>query len=283
MEREYLLTITAFAFGGAVVWLLALPAGWAWLSVRGPERVAWWRLVLPLLGGAVVLAFLVGWATQEADPADERADAFLYLLAVLSASVVIRASVRATKALRHGTGAHVPIGTIGIVRPRIVVTPEFRESVSDDVFAAALAHEAAHARSRDPLRIWLAQLAADLQWPAPGTARRFAEWLVALEAKRDDEAVSSGISGEALAEAILTAARLHRVGAVGVIANAHGAGEGVAWRVRRLLADAGGRSSSRARAPWLAPLSCCALIAGALWLGIHFGDAVLGVLPGIGS
>lgn len=282
MELELVLTIIAFALFGGVVWLLALPAGWGRSLERAPERAAWWRLVLPLLGGALMLAFLLGWAVQEADPADERAGVLLHILAMLSGSVVLRALVRALTSLRLGRNAYIPIGTLGLWRPRIVVSQEFRESVTDDVLAAALAHESAHVKNRDPLRIWVAQLAADLQWPVPGASRRFSTWLLALEADRDDEALANGVSGEDLAEGILAAMRLQRAAATLLCAHAEGDGEGIAWRVRRLLLARTATGPSKRGATWVASASCVVLMTAALWFGVHYGDAVLGFLPGMG-
>lgn len=282
MDPEIVLAVVAFALFGVVVALVAFPAGWGRLRQADGERVAWWRLVLPLLVGALVFAFFFGWAVQEADPADEHTGPVLHLLALMSGAVVLRAIVRAAKAVRLGASSRVPIGTMGLWTPRVVVSREFRENVSDDVLAAALAHETAHVRRRDPLRIWLAQLAADLQWPVPGTARRFSAWLLALETERDDEAVASGVAGEDLAEAILAAARLHRVHTPSLCAHIEGAGEGIAWRVRRLLAGDGPKGVPQRSTPFLAAGSCFALLSTAAWLGLHYGDAVLRVLPGMG-
>lgn len=281
MDPEVVLAIVAAALCAVVVWLVAVPASLAWLRSRHPERVAWWRLVLPLFASALVFAFLLGWAIQEPDPADESVGLVLRLLALLSGGVVLRAAVRGVHALRRVSQERIPIGTIGILRPTIVLSPEFRDRVSGEVLAAALAHEAAHARRRDPLRIWLAQLAADLQWPVPGTARRFSAWLIALEAERDDEALSTGVSGGDLAEAILVAARLHQSTRGNLCAHAKGRGEGIAWRVRRLLAATPSTSRQARAASWVVPASCFMLIA-AVWLGVHYGDSVLRLLPGIG-
>jgi hypothetical protein len=104
---------------------------------------------------------------------------------------------------------------------------------------------------------------------------------LALEAERDDEALASGVAEDDLAEAILIAARLHRHNAAAPYAYAAGGGEGVAWRVRRLLC-----ATERRRAPprtlWAVPAACVGLLASALWLGMVCGDAVLDALPGIG-
>ncbi len=283
MEREALLAIVALALVGAVVWFLALPIGRMWPRAPGSEPVAWWRLVFPLFAGVVVLAFLLGWALQAPDPADQRAGIALHLLAIFTTGMVIRALIRSVSSLRSYACARIPIGTIGLLTPRIVVSEEFRRRAPAAVLTAALAHEAAHARGRDPLRIWLAQLAADLQWPIPGTGRRLSAWLLALEVRRDDEAVANGVPPEDLAEAILTAARLHCAPTTRLCAGAAGSGEGIAWRVRRLLSlEAHGSSIFRSRGSWVIRAFCFAFVLGAIWLGLAYGDAALGALPGVG-
>ena len=55
--------------------------------------------------------------------------------------------------------------TVGLVRPRVRIDERLRDAVPAPSLAAVQAHEEAHARHRDPLRIWLAQTITDLQWP----------------------------------------------------------------------------------------------------------------------
>lgn len=282
MVLELVLALIAFAVFSLVVWLAALPATWPLRRSHESERVAWWRLVFPLFVGALVISFLLGWAIQEGDPADERVGTIPKVLALVSCAVVLRACYRAATAVRLGELARVPIGTIGLLNPRVVVSDEFRKSVSSEVLAAALAHERAHVRGRDPLRIWLAQFAADLQWPVPRTAQRFSAWLVALEAERDDEALANGASGEDLADAILTAARFHVAAATRPCAYVEGAGGGVAWRVRRLLSATRPTRPLNWQVRWLTLASCLVLLASAVGLGTRYGDCVLGMLPGVG-
>jgi Zn-dependent protease with chaperone function len=282
MDPEVVLVIVAAALFGVVVWLVALPAGRAPRHPFDSEPLAWWRLVHPLFGGSLVCAFLWGWALQEPNPADEHVGLAFQLLAMLAAGIMVRALLRSARALRASSTAGVAIGTIGFRSPRVFVSEEFRRSVSDRVLAAALAHEAAHVKGRDPLRIWLAQMFADLQWPIPGTSRRFSAWLLAVEAQRDDEAIASGTAAPDLAKGILTAARLQLGSAPRLSAQVTGAGEGIAWRVRRLL---GPRASSGVHAPsrtsWFVRTSSLALLLGAVWLGNSYGDGLLGVLPGV--
>lgn len=286
MAPENVLSLVAPALFGVVVWLVALPAGPRRLAVWDDATLAWWHLVLPVVAGGLVVAFVVGWALQESNPADERVGALVGALAVLSIGVVLRALGRAAKALRLVNHAPLPIGTVGILRPRVVVSEDFRQEVSQEVLNAALAHERAHARHRDPVRIWLAQLAADLQWPIAAGSRRFANWVLALEAARDDEAVSRGTDAGDLAEAILVAARLQRSNAVGVSASAAGAGEAISWRVRRLLSSTPlttvPRHVHKTWAPWAPSVLAGLLVLVAIRLGVTYGDAVLRALPGVG-
>src|SRR6266478_2842093 len=79
--------------------------------------------------------------------------------------------------------------------------------LSEGQVNAVLEHARAHARHCDPLRIWLVQLATDLQWPWPQAHERLRRWLLALELARDEEARATGIEGTDLANAILASAR----------------------------------------------------------------------------
>jgi len=91
--------------------------------------------------------------------------------------------------------------------PWILFSPHLAKALDDCAVEAALEHERAHTRHRDPLRIWLAQFAADLRWPWPQAQKRFLEWILALEFARDDEARAAGIDGSDLATAVLASLR----------------------------------------------------------------------------
>ena len=281
MDPELVLVIVWLALFSGVVWLAGVSAGWVGDRRPHPERAAWWRLVMPLFTGLLVLALLVGWRLQEPNPVPEHIGRLVFGIALLNGGIVLRAGARAIQSLRPGTDACASIGTIGLLRPRVVVCDEFQRSVSEDGFAAAMAHETAHVKRRDPLRIWLAQLAADLQWPVPGTRGRFSAWVLALEAARDDETVATGTAGDDLAEAILAAARLH-ASPRGLCAHAEGGGEWIAWRVRRLLSGAAEPPGRRSIDPWAESVSCVGLLVAAAWLGLHHGEAFLGALLGKG-
>jgi hypothetical protein len=211
MERESLLTILLILFGGLAVQPLAMISLRATSGpcARSAARRAWLRLWLPVIPALMVAAWLCGWALREPDPVHGHIDRWMLIGACLPfAGVTLRAALRALWALtREPFDAAVGICTVGLVRPQILFSPFLAKTLDDDMIDAAWRHEQAHARHRDPLRIWLAQFATDLQWPWPGAPQRFAIWLEALELARDDEARCHGASGAALAAALLSTLR----------------------------------------------------------------------------
>jgi len=282
MEREMLLSILATALFGVMVWLAAaLTSRVRARSLESLSRASF-DLLLPVLLGLMAVAFCVGWALREPDPTDEWATRPIFALAGLSLLAALRALWRAIGAWRVSPG-DVPIATMGLWRPRVVVSPAFSEAASEDVLRAALAHEEAHRVARDPLRIGGAQLLTDLQWPIPGARRRFRAWLYALELRRDEEALARGAQAHALAEAILLAARL-TTGARGIVAQARGDGAGLERRVRRLMERAhdGPIDSPLPHTLWR-PLGALAVsLTASLSLGVVYGEAVLGWLLRVG-
>lgn len=268
------------AWSAIAVWLAAASTGRVEPS-EPDERAAFWQLIRPTFAGTLVIAFLTGWALREPNPADERIGLQLDVMAAIAALVWLRALLRAARALRRSADARA-VATVGLLRCRVVIGEAFRAAAAPELLAAALAHEAAHARRRDPLRIWLAQLACDLQWPLAGARERFARWLLALELRRDDEAVAAGVAPVALAESILLAARLEQAQrGPCAIAAMTGDGSGLALRVRRLLAPHPVQLTA-ARAPVAAPLYALAsLVIAAGLLGAKLGEALLAVLPGV--
>jgi Zn-dependent protease with chaperone function len=119
---------------------------------------------LPVAPATIVVAWLCGWALVEPDPMPEGAPPLLILMSVPLAMVFARALIRAGWAL-FGVRRDPGTGTVGLLRPWIFFSPHLAKALDDQQIDAALAHEQAHARHRDPLRILLAQLATDLQWP----------------------------------------------------------------------------------------------------------------------
>jgi len=78
--------------------------------------------------------------------------------------------------------------TTGMVRPVLIVTPSLL-GLPDDEFRAVIAHELAHVRRRDPLRIWACGVARTLLGWHP-LARRAADlFLLEVEMAADEQAV----------------------------------------------------------------------------------------------
>ena len=105
---------------------------------------------------------------------------------------------------------------------------------------------------------------------------------MALEIRRDDQAIAAGAAPLALAEALLLATRLQRQTASPPLIAITGNGEGISLRVRRLLdhpADVGPTPHS---ASPCTPVCAAGALLLAVWLGAVYGDTLLTLLPGVG-
>lgn len=278
MERESCLTMLIILLGG----LTMLACGW-WpaanartTSARDLEQITWRRIWIPVGPALVMVAALCGWALSERDPVPEKVSLWLIALSLPCAALVVRAGLRAGAALLCAQ-EDFTTATVGLLRPWIMFSPHLAKRLSEPQLEAALEHERAHARHRDPLRIWLAQLVTDLQWPWPAARRRMQDWLAALEPARDEEARAAGIEGADLAEVILACARVAR-------ANPHlqaalsGEAASLKQRVERLLLPLPAWSA-KPRTRELAPsLALVGLLIAALTLGAVFGEPVLHAL-----
>ena len=283
MDRELVLISLTLCLCGPVLLLsglLPLRAS-AHEPARARELGAWWRLWLPILPTASLLGFLIGWALQEPDASEVNLRPIAFIVAVPFAAVWLRASVRAVQALlaqRRVAAA----ATGGLFRPRAFISPELRDRLDERALRAVLEHEAAHARHFDPLRLWLAQIGTDLQWPAASAQRRFSDWRSALELARDDEACERGVDGSDLAAALIEAARLGdatRGHTIAALVREGGAGA-LRERVVRLLyrTDGAPTAPARARPGW--PL-VTVVLAIAIAAGVFVGEELVVNLPGL--
>jgi hypothetical protein len=208
MDRELVFAILAGALCGSAL----LASGWSRFrempasSGRALERSAWRRMWLPFAPAAILFAALCGWVSVEPARA-ERTPFGLLLGAMPFAAVFARAVWRALGALALPRPA-LTAATIGFFRPRILLSDKIINTLDQRALAAALEHERAHARHRDPLRLWLAQVGTDLCWPSPAAAARLRWWRRTLELARDEEVRSTGVAGPDLAAAILGSLRL---------------------------------------------------------------------------
>lgn len=276
MDRELvLLVFSALTLGPLLLVAGLTPARQTRaISARGLERACWRRLWVPLLPSAIVSGGLIGWAAIE--PANaERLPLPLIVMGVPIAAVWIRASLRALSGLRR-PAAIATAATCGVMRPRIVIAPAFLRTLDDAAGAAVAAHEGAHARHRDPLRVWAARLASDLQWPGRGATTRLAQWRHALELARDEEVRRHGVDGADLAAAVIAALRFGTVSAPPTVSIV-GTHEGVRDRIHRLLAPLPHLEHPSTPSPWLSAASLAAPL-GAAVLGASFGEAVVRAL-----
>jgi hypothetical protein len=278
MERESLLIILTVMLGGLA---LQLVGGWFAARVSAcheVERSAWLRLWRPLASALLVAAWLCGWALSQPDPVPHHVGPLVFVVCTPFALIGVRAVARAGWALLARSG-ELGIATVGLIYPRIEVAPELAAQLDERAIQAALAHERAHVRHRDPLRIWIAQLITDLQWPWPSAHRRFATWLAALEQARDDEARAQGIEGSDLAAALIASVRFHHNTRPRVCAQLTGQQQSVLeQRVERLLqplASVPGRTT-----PTLLQLTlvCACACLAAVALGRAYGEQVIDFL-----
>jgi len=284
VSRELVLATMVVVLCGAGAWLASwVPAarepGEREPSGRQLEASSWRRIWWTLLPAGVALATMFGWALQEPSVTDELLLPTAALVAVPIGLLWLRCAVRACVALRRPRDLP-PLATVGLVRPRVVVGEVLRGALDPAALAAALAHERVHVRHRDPLRIWLAQIATDLQWPSPSARRRFEHWLGALELARDEQARLDGVPGEDLAAAVVAVARMPRRALGGAMAGLTGAETSLASRVHRLLEpvppDRGRRSIG------LLVAVIAVLVASGV-IGALYGDYVLRAMPFIGG
>jgi len=277
MDREVVLAIlVALLCGSALTAAAWYPTGTPVAPTgRTLERRAWQRVWFPFGPAALLFAALCGWALVEPERA-ERVPACLLWAAVPFTVVLTRATWRAVRSLvrsRHD----LTVATVGLFRPRMILAPGMATRLDERALAAACAHERAHARHRDPLRLWLAQLGSDLLWPWPAASARFACWRQALELARDEEARLDGIAGPDLATAILTTLRFQErhapMNAAPLGGDAAFVAERVAYLMRPLRTQA---VQTRTRTLWL--VGVAAGVVAAVLLGTEFGERVVGTI-----
>lgn len=275
MERESLLIMLMILLGGMALQLIG-----AGLATRSrsrrfcePERVAWFRLLRPLIPALLVAACLCGWALSQPDPVPDRVGPLVFIVFAPLGLIGVRAMLRAGWSLLRSP-ERLGIATIGLIRPHIVVAPELARLLDDQAMRAALAHERAHVRHLDPLRIWIAQFVTDLQWPWSSAQIRFEAWLTALEHARDDEAREQGVDGADLAAALVASIRFHHGSAGGVCAPLVGNRSALEERIARLLQPLAAPTDKAPTILQIAVLLTLALM-GAVALGVFYGERLV--------
>jgi len=233
-------------------------------TARALEHASWWRLwfrAVPALG---VIIGLASWGLHEPENA-ERISHVAWCILLVAVAIATRAVVRSVRSLRSPAPDTVA-ATVGLFFPRVVLSARLATALDADALRAARAHEDAHARHFDPLRIWCAQFATDLL-PGRAAKGRFLAWRHLLELARDEEALEGGVDGPDLAAAIVTAARLQHGLSIGA------ALLGDAARLENRIAILLGRTDTDgngAPARWFAGPT---LVGVALAMWIAFGAA----------
>ncbi len=275
MERESLLTVLMVLLGGLALQLIGGGLS-TWFRSRHffePERMAWFRLLRPLIPTLLVAACLCGWALSQPDPVPDRVGPMVFIVCAPFGLLGVRALFRAAWSLLRRP-RHLGIATMGLIRPYVVIAPELARSLDARALDAALAHERAHVRHLDPLRIWIAQFVTDLQWPWSSAQRRFETWLAALEHARDDEARAEGIDGADLAAALVASIRFHRGRTSGICAPLIDDRSALEERVARLLRPLASQNDDTPTIWQVAVLLTLALMT-AVALGALYGERLV--------
>jgi hypothetical protein len=240
-------------------------------SAQQWERTLWRALWRPVIPAVLMVSVLLGWAVMEPAQSDEHLPSSVLIVSGLFTGLWLRAAIRAAVALKDRT-PHVA-GTVGLWRARMVLSDVLTTRLDPDALDAVVSHEAAHVRHRDPLRIWLAQLVTDLQWPWPAAQDRFARWRHVLELARDEEARLSGTDGADLAAAVLLAARLHTFCSPG--ATLIDGRIGLEARIARLLAPL---PSDDGPIAMTSPLTLFPVSLVGVLSGVRFGEGLVQTL-----
>lgn len=276
MERESLLVTLILLCGGLT---LQSVAAWPAHTRRGSsavrlERQQWFRLWSPVVSAATVAAWLCGWALSQPDPVPHPVGSLLLIAPLPFMLLGLRACARAVWSLRQAPRGY-GIVTVGLFRPQILVAADVASALDERAIEAALAHERAHVRHRDPLRIWLARFVTDLQWPWGSAQRRLSDWLATLECARDDEARAAGAQGADLAAAVLGSLRYQqrrRLDDFPAGATLIGQPAALPARIARLLRPLPAASPGRPLSPWLAGAFLVSVLIAAIGIGHACGE-----------
>lgn len=181
-----------------------------------------------------------------------------------------------THRIRAVNAIDAPCVTRGIFKAETLVHCEFIDQLSQGELQAALLHEVAHARARDPLHKCLGTIATMLNPVGFLLKPELTRWLWACELTCDWRALSYGADRTELAGAVVSAARgtqrcRHDHGV-----HIHGEdNRRIELRIQLLLGDAEGRDSEPREQTWPYYLGISAgfmLLAGYL---PHLTDAAL--------
>jgi hypothetical protein len=227
----------------ALAWFAAVNAALSTLTwivarrlPRGPATSPGWLLALRLFPALTSLLFVGGvfapahWRFEPRG-GDEAFGVGVHLVAAAGAVILARAAWRAVAATRAGWRLRVchgrpplqvadgfevfevdglaGVSLAGVVRPRILVGPAVRATLTRGELDAAVAHEVAHGASRDNWKRLAVFCAPDLFGPTEAARRLEAAWSAAAECEADARATAGDHRRAAdLAAALVKVARL---------------------------------------------------------------------------
>jgi Zn-dependent protease with chaperone function len=174
------------------------------------------HLVMEPVHGGFHILFLAGFLYALADRIRAWSRQRRVLGALMTSSPApgdpfARASAAAgteTSRVRVVEGLPTPAFTAGLLSPRIYVARSLAERLSGDELEAVLAHEAAHLKRRDPLRLSVLRFLSCMLFWLPAVRRLTEDMADEAEIRADDHA--SRDRPLALASAILTLAQWTR-------------------------------------------------------------------------
>ncbi len=292
-----LLTLNVLAtLLATLVWRACAPKASAWPAQLRAGFIFTLR-VLPAASALIfVLAFLLpSYLIYEPTHTQEVVSFKLALLASMSAIGIMLACWRgfaAWSATRKLTadwlreaeplalpGINIPaysihhpfpvIAVVGILRPRLFVARGVFEALSEEEFAAVVAHEQGHLAARDNLKRWLLRACRDVLMIVPCGRALDRAWAESAEVSADEFAAHrSATDALELASALVKIARMVPAGARPTMpAGAFFMGEsfeGIGWRVRQLTRLASVPPTKENRAQWMVNfvtrITACALL-----------------------
>lgn len=134
--------------------------------------------------------------------------------ALVCVSGLVRGCIRAARTqayLRRYRDCGTPMFLlVGVLHPRILVSPAIQEALTPAEFGAAVRHEEAHGRSRDNLKRLLITITPDVLPFTHGFRRLDSAWRTLTEWAADDEvALASPQCALDLASALVRVSRMH--------------------------------------------------------------------------
>ena len=155
------------------------------------------------------------------------------------------------------------VALVGLVMARLFVARRVIEACTTDEFDAVIAHEQAHARTRDNLRRLAMTAAPDPLGLLPVGQRMLDAWLHAAELAADEWAAGR-TNAVLLASALVKVARMATRSSEALPASALYRGEPITERVHRLLEPAATQDAAAPWPHWVRATACVAALAAAL-------------------